>query len=838
MESSSADVTLSSLEVTRAVSTGIRVSASARVAVSQSSTHDNGLHGIGVSDSPQLVLTGNTSDHNQATTGSATATGIDLSGATPDARVVGNVVWANQASGIQLGSGVQRALLARNLSHHNAQHGFHLLGATAATLLNNTSVANTRTGLLLEGSATGARLANNLLVDDGLSADYDLSVDTSSMPGFVADYDVAWNNTTRSAVRVGAATYRRLVDYAAASGQEAARPLRRPRLRRRRRWRPEPAGRLHRRGLRRCGSPGFVADAPWTPVDDPAVADRGAGSPTYADRGALELQPSGAANHAPRAALVLGPAQSTVPPAATVTVDASGSTDTDAFPIESYAFDFGDGTTVAPQASPVTTHVYTATGTYTVTVTVRDTGGLVDSASATEVVSARPATTWQVDRASSACSDSGPGTPTRPFCTIGAGTRAALAGDTVRVAPGTYPEQVSLTRSGQAGAPIQVLGSPGTLVSGDNVATGAPGARSYGFLVRNVNDVVVDGFAVRDAAVNGIELDTDSRVTVSNMDVTGNGSYGLSADHSSSVVVDHIASYRNGSIGVRLRDDTDSQVRSSQTHDNASHGVSVQASTRSTVHGVDSWANDRPTDRSANGIDVSAGSVDTVVEDNRTWDNDDSGIESYTDARGTVVRRNISWDNGDHGIDNYRAPGSVIVSNTVVGNTTAGINLEGTSTGGTVRDNVTMDNAVGSPRTRAEIRVDKASTPGTTLDRNLVFQTSGGALYEWNGVRYTSRASFTAASGQEAAGLAANPLFVNVGGCRLPTGGRVPRHRRCLCRSARMGRRGPDRRAALRRSCDPQHRHRLSVVRRPRRARALRPVSHHHFTEMSRHDPR
>ncbi len=634
-------------------------------------------------------------------------------------------------------------------------------GATGATLLNNTAAANRRNGILLEGSATGARLANNVLVDNGLSADYDLSVDSASTAGFVADYDLAWNSTTRSTVRVGSTTYRRLADYAAASGQEAHGLSADPRL-------ADVAGgdvSLSDGSVAvdsaDAGVPGFVADAPWAPIDDTAVPDRGAGTPPYADRGALEHQPSGATNHAPHAALVLGPAQSTVPPAATVTVDASGSTDTDAFPIESYAFDFGDGTTAAPQAAPVTTHVYTATGTYTVTVTVRDTAGEIGTATAVEVVSTRPAATWQVDRNSSACSDTGPGTPSRPFCTIGAGTRAALPGDTVRVAAGTYPEQVSLTRSGQAGAPIQVLGAPGALVSGANASTGVPGARSYGFLVRNVSDVVLDGFAVSGAAVNGVEVDTVSRVTASDLDLTGNGAYGISVDHSSSVLVEHVASYRNGSIGVRMRDDTDSQVRFSQTYENASHGVSVQASTRVTVHGVDSWANDRPSDRSANGIDVSGGSADTVVEDNRTWGNDDSGMEAYTDAHGTVFRRNLTWNNGDHGIDNYRAPGSVIVSNTVVGNATAGINLEGTATGGTVRDNVTMDNAVGSTRTRGEIRVDTASTPGTTLDRNLVFQTSGGPLYEWKGVRYSSRAPFTAASGQESSGLNADPRFVD-----------------------------------------------------------------------------
>jgi PKD repeat protein len=72
-----------------------------------------------------------------------------------------------------------------------------------------------------------------------------------------------------------------------------------------------------------------------------------------------------------------------------VTADASGSSDTDATPIESYKFDFGDGSAVVgPQSGATATHTYTVAGTYTVTVTVTDSGGLVGRATAQVVVKA------------------------------------------------------------------------------------------------------------------------------------------------------------------------------------------------------------------------------------------------------------------------------------------------------------------------------------------------------------------------------------------------------------------------------------------------------------------
>ena len=64
-----------------------------------------------------------------------------------------------------------------------------------------------------------------------------------------------------------------------------------------------------------------------------------------------------------------------------LSADASTSTDADASPIATYAFDFGDGSPlVGPQASPRATHTYAAASSYTVAVTVRDTAGFESTA--------------------------------------------------------------------------------------------------------------------------------------------------------------------------------------------------------------------------------------------------------------------------------------------------------------------------------------------------------------------------------------------------------------------------------------------------------------------------
>jgi PKD repeat protein len=79
-------------------------------------------------------------------------------------------------------------------------------------------------------------------------------------------------------------------------------------------------------------------------------------------------------------------------PALTVNADGSASTDTDATPIASYRFTFGDGTapvtTTAPTA--VSQHTYAAAGTYTVTLVATDAAGLTSNTATQSITVTAP----------------------------------------------------------------------------------------------------------------------------------------------------------------------------------------------------------------------------------------------------------------------------------------------------------------------------------------------------------------------------------------------------------------------------------------------------------------
>jgi parallel beta-helix repeat protein len=348
--------------------------------------------------------------------------------------------------------------------------------------------------------------------------------------------------------------------------------------------------------------------------------------------------------------------------------------------------------------------------------------------------------TLYVDGSSASCSDSGPGTAAQPFCTIRAGAAVVTAGQTVQVASGTYRESVAVSRSGTASAPIVFATASGAMVT----LTG----QANGFSVSGQSWVTVTGFAVTGTTSYGIYVSNSAHITISGNHVTYSGQP-VSGDTKP---------------GIRLSNVTDSLVGGNIADHNSYAGIELMnGSTRNVVSGNETFANARQYERAAPGIRLYGAPGNTVAR-NVSHDNEDSGIEAYPGSNNTLIYDNVTYGNGDHGIDNLTSTGERIVANTVYDNVTAGINVEGGSTGATLANNVSVDNGIKSPRTHSNIRIERGSTAGTTLDHDLVFLTTADTMMIWDSTSYSSLAAFQAASGQEAHGIQADPRWVAPGG--------------------------------------------------------------------------
>ena len=342
-----------------------------------------------------------------------------------------------------------------------------------------------------------------------------------------------------------------------------------------------------------------------------------------------------------------------------------------------------------------------------------------------------------VDRANAACTNTGSGTADQPYCTISAAAAVATAGQTVQVAAGTYPERVVVASSGTSSAPLVFTAAPGAAVTLSGQANG--------FYLSGRSWVTIEGFDIIHTTDYGIAVNNSSHVTLANNHVSYSGQ--------------PLQGYVK--YGIRLNNVSDSLVSGNTTDHNTNAGIGlVSGSTRDQVLDNLSFSNAEGYQRSAAGIHLYS-APDNTIAGNVTHDNEDSGINCYPGSVGCVIYNNVTYNNGDHGIDDSFSANATIVANTAYNNVTAGINVEGQATGGTLANNISVNNGIGSPRTHSDIRIERGSTAGTTLDYDLVYLTRADTLLIWDSVSYTSLAAFQAASGQETHALLADPKWAN-----------------------------------------------------------------------------
>jgi hypothetical protein len=322
------------------------------------------------------------------------------------------------------------------------------------------------------------------------------------------------------------------------------------------------------------------------------------------------------------------------------------------------------------------------------------------------LVAASPAlaTVWEVNSASAACSDAGAGTAAQPFCSIGRGAAAAVAGDTVNVAAGDYREIVVVPADG-----VTYNGAPGARVLGtenlSDPALWAPATATAWSIpydpdtnprqvwvndlrltevTTGIGDLVANSFYY-DAAAAILTVDIGgANPGLSNVEA-GAYSFGFDVSGRSGVVVQGFEVKGQNTSGIRVRTGTNVTVRGNRVHRARSFGILVEGTTAPTV---------------SDGV---------KVESNDVFENGDSGIRLRTNTIRAQVSGNASHDNRNHGIAATDTTDSWIAGNELYRNARPG----GVSSTGLILDDGSHRNQV--ERNRAYANQDSG------------FQVSGSA---------------------------------------------------------------------------------------------------------------
>jgi hypothetical protein len=356
---------------------------------------------------------------------------------------------------------------------------------------------------------------------------------------------------------------------------------------------------------------------------------------------------------------------------------------------------------------------------------------------------------FYVDKTMGSCSDAGPGTAARPFCTITKGVSRTRAGYTLYIGWGVFAETIRPLASGTATARINITAWPGR-----SPIIGA--GLTYGANITGLGYITLSYLRFSGTVADGINVLNSNHILVTNNTVSGAGRPAQSQT----------------APGIGVRGTTASVVSYNNVHHNNGSGIILASGTTgTTVWGNSASYNAEGWRRNANGILVTA--PGNAVLRNATHNNEDSGIQFYTGGNNNLAALNLTFNNGDHGIDNFNVTGGRMISNTVYHNCASGLNVEGTSGNYQVVNNVAVDNAVypaymgiSCARRAGNIGIWDSAPASTTVNHNLVWLTKSGVMYAY-GTSYTSLAAMRAARGQEANGIQANPRFVSAAGWNL-----------------------------------------------------------------------
>jgi parallel beta-helix repeat protein len=332
------------------------------------------------------------------------------------------------------------------------------------------------------------------------------------------------------------------------------------------------------------------------------------------------------------------------------------------------------------------------------------------------------------------CSDTGSGdTSTQPFCTIKKAGLVAVAGQTVQVSSGTYPDLVTVSNSGSAGSPIVFTPAPGASVTISGPADGFKlSGKSYvtiqGFTIANTtsygiyiasssSNVTVSGNTVSNSASNGIYVTTlSSNVTVSGNTVSGANGAGIYINTLSNITVTGNTVSDTTSYGIYNRSSSNVTINGNHVSDTESHAIYVSPSSSnvtvndnqvSGITGYGFWAN------SSSGVTVSDNTISNTSSYGLHVDSSSNVTVSGNDVSSAGQR---AVDLIKYGIKLTDTTASLVSGNVSHDNSNDGIFLDATTNGVRVTGNQAFGNARGYARAAPGIDVRGYNN---TVDRNV-----------------------------------------------------------------------------------------------------------------------
>jgi hypothetical protein len=395
--------------------------------------------------------------------------GVEISGDSSDITVSRGAFFdiGRTAPSLQIDAGSSGDVVSTNFLQ-GGDPSIVVNGATGTAITSNTVVASSGahcgSGILLTGASTGSSIENNVIepaagcAASGTPAPTGLlNVASTATPGTTVDYNLLGPGNKSNEYAWAGHYYQTAATFNAATGQGAHDITADPQL--------QTNGMTYYIANQSpvinsadSAAPGELPTdiSGSARINDPLIPDSGAGTSTYYDRGAEQLQVPGGNNW--------------------VDVSGNGALGVTANTVEwsstGYSFNFGDGTGAVPGAYGAAQHTYKTQGTYTITVTGTDSGTGKPFSNSTTFSTPVSATMWHdVRNADGSWQSSGWGVPSGSTAFQHAALTAMPDGSTQFVAvssAGQLEHNIRFANGSWQG--WRTLSQPGVVVYGADIA--------------------------------------------------------------------------------------------------------------------------------------------------------------------------------------------------------------------------------------------------------------------------------------------------------------------------------------------------------------------------------
>ncbi len=401
------------------------------------------------------------------------------------------------------------------------------------------------------------------------------------------------------------------------------------------------------------------------------------------------------------------------------------------------------------------------------------------------------------------------------WATLQKAAGASVPGAVICARGGIYSQRLTITRSGQAGAPIIFQSYPGETAVLDGSALSVPAAANGLVYIKGASYIIFNGFELRNyrtavqdivpigILISGLAHHVELRnnqihaiehngIFINGTDAHGVAVYGRSGTQSiHHIIIDNNELYNlklGSSEALTINGNVENwQVTNNTLHDMNNIGIDAigfegtapandQARNgvigRNHIYNIDSFGNPAyGAERSAACIYVDGGKQITIQLNKVEYCNLGIEIASEHAGRATsyvTVRNNLISNNSEVGLamggyDTKRGAtqNCTVVSNTFYNNNTSNDWGAELYIQYNTSNNIIWNNIFATSSARRYIASWSAVMSNNQLDYNLFFAAGGaGGKWEWKGKTYTSFSTYRSASGNDAHSLnGKNPLL-------------------------------------------------------------------------------